>query len=148
MKKIIIIAVLATLGFFSVQLLSANETITQDVKELPKKAQEFIKKHFPQEKIARIEIDKEVLDTDYEVVFESGTSIDFAKDGEWKDVDCKASEVPATVVPAKIQSYIKQNYKDQSIVKIEKTHRGYEIDLSNDLDLVFSSKGAFLGIDD
>lgn len=145
MKKIIFTA-LAIL--FAVSILFSQETVTQDIKQLPKTAQEFIKKHFSKEKIARIKIDKEILETDYEVTFENGTEIDFAGNGEWTDIDCKMSAVPSAVIPAKILTYVNQNYKELSIRTIEKSGRHYDVELSNDLDLEFDKQGNFVRIDD
>ncbi len=148
MKKIIIIITVLALSFFTVKLLSAHETITHDVKQLPQTAQDFIKKHFAKEKVSYIKIDKEILETEYEVRFENGTSIDFAGNGNWKDVDCENTAVPTAIIPKKIQSYVNQNFKGQTITKIDNTERHYDIELSNGLDLEFDTKGNFLRMDD
>jgi len=43
---------------------------------------------------------------------------------------------------------VKANFPDSQIVKIDKERGGYDIELSNDLDLRFNAKGKVLGIDD
>ncbi|MDR2010786.1 MAG: PepSY-like domain-containing protein [Bacteroidales bacterium] len=145
MKKIVFIALLS---FLSVQILPAQEVVTQDIKKLPQKAQDFIAKHFSGEKISYIKIDEELLKTDYDVTFVSGKELEFTKDGEWKEVDCKNSAVPSEIIPANILTYVKQNFSNLDITKIEKKSKSYEVELSNNLDLEFDKNGNFLRIDD
>ena len=57
------------------------------------------------------------LESTYEIVFTSSAKIEFFKNGDWKEVDCKYSTVPANIVPAQISAYIQQNWPDASIVK-------------------------------
>ena len=78
----------------------------------------------------------------------NGTEVDFDKKGNWDNVDCKTKAVPASLVPAAIAQYVKAHYPNTVIVKIDKERGGYEIELSNDLDLKFNSKGKLIGIDD
>lgn len=145
MKKIVFIALLS---FFSFQILSAQETVTQDTKKLPQKAQDFITQHFSDEKISYIKIDEELLNIDYDVIFVSGKELEFAKDGEWKEVDCKNSAVPSAIIPANMLQYVNQNFNGQYITKIEKKYNHYEVELSNNLELEFGKSGNFLRVDD
>lgn len=56
--------------------------------------------------------------------------VEFDKAGEWKEVRCRQSEVPAQVVPEAIRNYVKTNYPDARILEIEFDHNEYEIKLS------------------
>ena len=56
--------------------------------------------------------------------------------------------VPADLIPASIAEYVKTHFPGTQIVKIDKERRGYEVELSNDLDLQFNKNGKFIGIDD
>ncbi|WP_369695841.1 PepSY-like domain-containing protein [uncultured Duncaniella sp.] len=47
-----------------------------------------------------------------------------------------------------IATYVKQNHKGSRIIGIEKKRNGYEIELSNDLDLEFDKQGNFIRFDD
>lgn len=118
------------------------------VDQLPQKAQQFIKQHFPKSKIALAKEEREFLDLRYEVVFANSVKIEFLKDGEWKEVDCKYSAVPAAIVPVKIAEYVAKNYEDVQIVKIDRDKREYEVDLSNGLELTFDTKFNLIDIDD
>ena len=64
-----------------------------------------------------------------------------------RQVECKDSQVPAAIVPAKIASYVTEKYPDSRIVEIDRDLRGYEIELSNDVKLKFDRKGEFTSID-
>ena len=118
------------------------------VDQLTQKAQQFIKQHFPKSKVALAKEEREFLDLRYEVVFANSVKIEFLKDGEWKEVDCKYSAVPAAIVPVKIAEYVAKNYEDVQIVKIDRDKREYEVDLSNGLELTFDTKFNLIDIDD
>ena len=91
---------------------------------------------------------REFLDTRYEVVFANSVKIEFLKDGEWKEVDCKYSAVPAAIVPSAIAKYVEGNYENVQIVKIDRSKREYDVDLSNGLELTFDTKFNLIDIDD
>ena len=61
---------------------------------------------------------------------------------------CETKAVPASLVPAAIANYVKGNFPGTFIEKIDKERYGYEIELSNDLDLKFDKKGNLKRIDD
>jgi len=117
------------------------------VEQLPAAAKSFIAKHFPKEKIAYAEKDGSFRAT-YEAKLSDGTEVEFDKKGNWDKVDCKHKAVPAGLIPAAIAKYVKNSYPDAVIVKIDKERYGYEIELSNDLDLRFNKSGKLIGIDD
>ena len=87
------------------------------------------------------------MDDDYEVYLANGTKVEFTLQGDWKEVRC-AGGVPAAIVPAAISKYVKTNYANAAIVKIDKKYSGYEVELNNGLELKFDTKGKFLAIDD
>ncbi len=114
------------------------------VDQLPAAAKTFVGKHFKAQKIAFAEKDRD----SYECHLDNGAELEFTKKGDWKKVDCKRGAVPAALVPQAIQDYVKANYANCQITKIEKERYGFEIELSNDLDLKFDKKGKLLGMDD
>jgi hypothetical protein len=146
MQKIFLMALVS---LFTFQVLSAdNDVITQDIKRLPQKSQAFIAKYFPEEKVSYIKIDKEFMRTDYELNFVSGKEIEFNQDGEWYEIKCKKTAVPAGIIPENIYAYVAQNFSNTLITKVERQYNHYDIELSNDLDLEFDLKGNFLRMDD
>ncbi|HPG54793.1 MAG: PepSY-like domain-containing protein [Paludibacteraceae bacterium] len=144
MKKALILLVCTS--FFSFAAYADNEDmITTD--QLPVVSQQFIKKYFPNETVAYAKYDPEFFDSAYEITFKSGNSIEFNKQGEWKDYECKTCIVPDELLPNEISSYIKEKYPDKNIVSIERGKKTYEVKLSNGLELKFNLRGQLLEID-
>ena len=114
------------------------------VEQLPKAAKDFVAKYFPGQNI--IYAEKEY--GKYEARFNNGTEIEFDKKGNWDKVDCKTTAVPAALIPEAIVQYVQANFAGAVITKIDKERYGYEIELSNDIDLKFNKQGALIGMDD
>lgn len=55
-------------------------------------------------------MENKIITKDYEVTFVNGNKIDFDSNGNWEEIDCKATVVPKKVVPVKIYNYVKSNY--------------------------------------
>lgn len=146
MKKIIVIA----LAVFSFGILTAkadNDRLI--VKEnLPQKAQLFIDSHFKSAKITYVKDERDFLERTFEVLFADGTKVEFDRSGEWKEVDCRRSSVPAAIVPAQITQYVNSNYPNVNIQQIERDRVDYELRLSNRLELTFDTKFNIIDIDD
>lgn len=143
MKKIMIL-IAAVLCISAVK--ADDRPIAAD--QLPQAARQFIKEYFPSQKVAYAKVDSGIFDTEYEVVFENGSKVEFFKNGEWKEVDCKYSAVPAGIVPSKIATYVKANYSDASIVQIDRDRREWDVKLSNRLELTFDNRFNLIDIDD
>ena len=128
--------------------LSANAQKTVIKKEaLPANAQAFLKTHFGSKKPSYILEDKEILSTEYKVQYDNKIEIEFDKKGNWKEVDGKSAKIPSSIIPKKIASYVKDNFRKEKITKIEIGTSGYETKLTNGLELKFSLKGDFTKID-
>ena len=79
-----------------------------------------------------------------EVKLTDKTEIEFYLNYEWKSIDCEKSlvygSVPAELVPAEITAYVAANFANSLIEQIEKKHNGgWEIELSNGLEITFDS---------
>ena len=115
------------------------------VEKLPAAARTFVDTNFPGKKILYAEKDW----NSYECRLDDGTKIEFTAKGDWKQVDRhKMSAVPTALVPAAIKQYVNSNYGNCMITKIDKERYGYDIELSNDLELKFNRQGALIGMDD
>lgn len=86
-----------------------DKPITFD--KLPAKAQQFIKTHFVNKKIAIAKKEVEFIGKSYDVIFTNGDKVEFSGDGNWTEVKCKYSEVPSAIVPKQILDYVAQNYR-------------------------------------
>jgi len=116
------------------------------VDQLPAAAKTFIKKHFSQDQVVEAEMEKNFRSVKYDVKFSSGSEVDFNAKGTWISVDCERSAVPAAIIPAAIKKYVSTKYKGETINKIERETYGYEVELSNDLELKFNRNGKFIAV--
>lgn len=78
----------------------------------------------------------------------NGEKLEFDKAGEWTEVQCRQSEVPAQIIPKAIRNYVKTNYPAAKILQIERDKKEYEIKLSNRWEIKFDSKMRVIDIDD
>lgn len=145
MKKFLALLFMA---FLTIQATFAGDVITQDAKQLPLVARNFINRHFTRPQISYIKIDSEFLSKKYEVVLSDRTKIEFDGDGEWEEVDGKRNNIPATIIPAHIKQYVEANYPGVSFTKIERDRGEVEVELTNRLSLTFNKKGQLIDIDD
>lgn len=118
------------------------------VNQLPAKAQTFLSTYFKDHKVAMAKEESGVFYKSYEVVFTNGEEVEFDKAGDWKEVKCRQSEVPAAIVPEAIRNYVKTNYPNTRILQIELDKKEYEIRLSNRLEITFDSQMRVIDIDD
>ena len=145
MKKILF--VFAAMMMFA-GIASADNDRIVPYEKLPAKAQEFVKKYFPSEKVSYVKEEADFMELSYEVVFAQGTKVEFTGQGEWKEVDCRYSTLNEDLVPEQIRSYVRQNFPDTKLVKIEKGYRDYEVKLTNRLELTFDLNFNLVDIDD
>ncbi len=147
MKRIISILMMS---FALVVGVKAGDDKPISVDQLPKVAKEFLDTHFSNEKIAVVKMDKGFFDTDYEVLFSNGDEVKFNKKGEWEDVDCAHSEVPALIIPNEIKDYLSANYPDRKVTQIEKKNernKKYEVELDNSIEITFNKDYVVVDID-
>ena len=132
----------------STAMAQPQQATAQTAQGLPEAITAFLQKHFPGATVARVETDNEYGGLEYDLTLNDGTEVDFDASNRCEKVDCKVKAVPAALVPASIASYVKSNYQSLPITKIDIKPYGYEIELSNGLDLNFNNNGQFVSIDD
>ena len=145
MKKIM-------LSVLAVAALAIASAIAKDLpipaQKLPAEAQNFLKTHFAKNSVVSAMHDTDISDNDYTVMLDNGVKVEFDSAGKWESVKCRGGVVPSSIVPAKISEYVSGHYPSLGIEKIERKRYGYEVELTNDLDLKFDLAGKFLGLDD
>ena len=141
MKKLFTI-----LMFCSIWFANAQETVIQK-KDLPKAAQEFLTKEYANNDWAIGKKDQGSRSLKYKVTLADGAEIEFDKDGQWKEIDGKGTQIGAHFIPNKIAQYVKANYAGQSFTKIDKSDRKIEVKLTNHVELEFTKDGDFVKID-
>jgi hypothetical protein len=147
MKRLLmtLLVALTTVTFASAQM---GDVITQDVNRLPVMARTFINQYFADAKVSYIKIDKEILSTHYEVLLTNRAEIEFDGKGNWTEVDCKVVPVPSTLVPDYIHAYVKANFPQEFITKVERNRWGTEVELRNDISFRFNRSGQMVEADD
>lgn len=147
MKKALLLLV-CVFSLFAVSMKADNERVIT-VNQLPAAAQTFLKKNFADVKVAIVKVETDFFEKVYDVTFTNGHSIEFDRKGEWKEVDCKYGEVPASVIPAFVKKYVTENYPDAKVWKIEldKSDKEYEVKLSNRWELKFNLDGVLIHLE-
>jgi len=114
---------------------------------LPDSALAFIKEYFPNVQILEVKAKKSptVTGTFHEMTLVDHTEIDFGKLGNWIEVQApEGIALPRSFFPQSIQSYLKENYNGIGVESIDKSNKGYKLELTNDNKLYFDTKGHFL----
>ncbi len=125
-----------------------NDKVTNNINELPQVSRTFLNNYFNGNKVSHIKIDKDLFLIDsYDVILTDGTSVEFNRDGEWKEVKSFKQNIPDTLIPAEIKQYVNQNYPSQKIMTVERGKRKVSVDLANGLELEFDLNGNLIDID-
>lgn len=115
--------------------------------ELPQKARTFIEQYFQRDKVIAIEMDND-RHTEYKVRFADGCKLSFDGNGEWTEVDMSQGEVPSAVVPEAVAKQVAVSFPNATIVQIERRGGGYEVELSDDREMIFDAAGNVIKVDD
>lgn len=143
MKNLKFIALLAIVLTFSFNVKADNDqVITFD--QLPASAQALHKQYFGDKVPLVITMDCD----DYTIIYQSGEKVEFNKQGEWKDVNCRVSAVPAALIPEQIKTHVKATFPGTTIIDIDRGLRGYEVKLNNGLEIEYNSTFQVIDIDD
>ena len=148
MKKRIKTPFLAAMLVLSVMPACAGNDRVIDVAQLPTPAQQLLSSEFAGKQVSFVKADRDLLTLDYDVVFSDGSAIEFDSRGQWEEINCRQGDVPESLVPEAIRQHVKAHYASERIRQIERRRRGYEIKLTNGLELKFNKQLQFCGIDD
>ena len=141
MKRIIA----SMIGLVMIPLIAMADGRVIPFEKMPAEARTFINTYFGQSNILQVTAEW----NEYEVLFQDLSRVEFDRSGNWKEVKCKKGEaIPEAIIPTRILSYVKDAFPEQVIVKIERSRWGYEISLSNGLELEFDKNCSFVRIDD
>ena len=144
MKKSVILVLALVLAIcLPLQLMADNDrVITFD--RLPATAQAMLKQNFADKTPLVITADWD----DYKVMYTNGDKVEFDKKGNWRDIECKTSQVPASLIPAEIAASVSSRFPGATITEIDRDRRGYSVKLSNGLELEFNKKFKIVELDD
>ena len=112
--------------------------------QMPEAAQTLLKQYFADKVPLVVTVDWD----DYTIRYESGEKVEFDKQGNWKEIDCRASLVPTELIPEEIKTNIASTFPGAVILKIDRYRRGYEVKLDNGLEVEYSPTFQVIDIDD
>lgn len=127
-------------------LTSCNKETIVKVNQLPDKIREYIKNHFSALSVTQVTKDREGFQITYDVLLSDMTKLEFNKKDEVKDIESQY-KLPDSVIPAKILQYVNNNYPGQVIKNWELDDQFQQVELSNGLELNFTSNADFSHID-
>ena len=116
--------------------------------QLPEQVKSFLQQHFPEQNVTYAENERQLTGTTYDVVLSDGTSIEFDTSGQWEKIEGNINNpIPTVLIPEPIVNLIKSQYPDALIVKVDREHGDYEVELANGLEMKFNKQGALLEMD-
>ena len=118
-----------------------------DKGDMPTKTIMFISDCFPGCDIVSIDKNRDLGGVSYDVVLEGDVKIEFNRSGDWTSVDCEKGQVPDSVLPQEVLDYVRKRFARVYVVEIERGVMGYDVKLSNDLELDFDKSGKFVRVD-
>lgn len=150
MKNLFSKMFVATAVVFSMTSCDKDEQLISS-DELPTVSKNFVSEYFAGAKYISTVKDKEgVSSYEYEVKLDNGVDIKFDEAGQWQEVemrnDIQALPNTAFILPA-IVKYVNDNYATVGINGIDRELNGFDVELTNDLDLEFDKEGNFIRID-
>ena len=125
-----------------------GDVITKDIKETPCCHTELYQfQYFSKPQISYIKIDSEFLSKKYEVILTEPRGLQQERQLDGNELK-KGKSRPAVLIPVSIKDYVKANFPNEIITKIERGGTGIEVELANDFSLKFNKKGQFVSMDD
>ena len=112
--------------------------------EMPQAAQALLKQYFADKVPLVVTVDWD----DYTIVYDSGEKLEFDKEGNWKEINCRTSSVPTELIPEQIKTNIQSTFPGTIILKLDRNRCGYEVKLNNGLEVEFDPTFQVIDIDD
>lgn len=147
MFKKLLFLIIAVLGVSTAAM--AKGSYAHDASVLPQAAQSVLANNF-KAKVSLVKVDKDFgRVSEYEVILTDGTEITFDRNGNWDEIEVSRNGIiPKTFIPDAISGYVAKNQPGQKIVGIDKSRKGYEIELANGVEMKFDTQGQFVKYDD
>lgn len=155
MKKLLKISLLLVIALFTFSACAEDDDSEDFIiayDSLPTASKEFITNSFGDDVTVSQTKERYVADSDgtfYIVYLAGGNEVDFNKNGIWINVENDAYGLSPSVL-AKILKpltlvYLAENYPTVKVEEVDNLGvNGYEVDLKNDIDLLFDSTGKFV----
>ncbi len=126
-----------------------NADVHVSTSSLPQNILDYITSNYPGVTIREAEIED---NNNFEVYLSNGLELVFDQDGNFLGIDDDSDDdfgdeyLTLSEIPENILDFIEDNFPGVQIDEAERENNGnYEIELENDVELIFSSNGEFLG---
>ena len=114
---------------------------------LPNGVQQEVLKCYTKDQIQFITVEKELLSTEYEFVLTNGVQLEFDENAKLLKAESKLG-LPEKLINPQIVAYVKANFPKAIITEYSCDKWEQDVELNNEIDLVFDSKNNFKHIDD
>ena len=115
-KSILFVLALVVMGICLPLTLQADNDQVITFDRLPANAQTMLKQNFADKVPLVITADWD----EFKVMYTSGEKVEFDKKGNWRDIECKTSQVPADLIPAQITAHVNATFPGASITEIDR----------------------------
>lgn len=136
-----------TMLFFFVFLTSCDKELHIPEHKIPIEIKNYVSTHFSSCSILRAVKENDENDEMYEINLSCGFKLEFNKNKGIIDID-GTTKIPDSVVPDKLLTYVGSNYPNNYIIGWEIQGSNQQVDLNNNVTLVFNMQGDFIRIDD
>ena len=143
MKKIFALLAVAIAAVFTAKA----DDKPVDYNRLPAAVHAFVSSYYPDVQVTLSTKDDDLLWPDYTVLLVNGVKLSFDNSGKFEKI-YSADGVPSGLVPVQICDYVKARYPEASVVEYEVGRHGYEVKLSNRMELKFNKNWVLVEIDD
>ena len=140
LKFFLLVTAMVTMSFNA--KADHDQVITYN--QLPQAAQMLLKQHFADKVPLIVTMDWD----DYTIMYETGEKVEFDKQGNWKEFDCRSSMVPSALIPEQIKAHIRATFPGTTIIDLDRNRRGYEVKLNNGLEVEYNRNFQVVDIDD
>lgn len=127
-------------------LFSCEKENVISINDVPFEIKSYVVTHFPATAISRAVKGADGSEW-YEIYLTNGVSLEFNKHKEIIDIDWNA-KLPDSVIPGSLLSYANSNYPNNFIIGWKKTGNNQQVELNNQLVLLFASSGQFIRIEE
>ena len=141
-----LLAIVAVVAMFSMTAQADDKPIAFE--KLPVASQQFLNTNFPDVKILSVMQDDDLVRPDYYVRLADGIKVDFSHCGALEKIECRKGGVPESLIPVQITGYVKSHYPGEVVVEYEVGKKGYEVKLSNGMELKFNQGFHLIKVDD
>lgn len=116
------------------------------VDQLPTEAKTFLATYFNDYEVVRV-IKNNDNPVWYEVQFRAGGKVKFDAKGRWYEADADNNlPLPNGFYPGAIDGYVLDYYPGFFVTEIDRNASGYEVELNNNVELLFNAQGEFVSV--